>query len=76
MKNANEIPEAALTGAVEENEAELLNGNDYLFFHLKDEVHEFKIGLYTLLQCLQFAETNKDIPPLPTEWWNSVRRFE
>lgn len=41
---------------------------DYLFL-MKDQKHEFSIGLKTILACLAFAETKGAVPKLPEEWW-------
>lgn len=44
---------------------------DYLFF-MKDQEHEFSIGLKTVLACLAFAEEKGAVPPLPNEWWQLI----
>lgn len=44
---------------------------DYLFF-MKDQEHEFSIGLKTILACLAFAEEKGAVPPLPCEWWHLI----
>ena len=44
---------------------------DYLFF-MKDQEHEFSIGLKTILACLAFAEEKGAVPPLPYEWWHLI----
>lgn len=41
---------------------------DYLFL-MKDQEHEFFIGLRTILTCLAFAETKGAVPKLSEEWW-------
>lgn len=59
-----------------ENEAELCNdkikdhtdcqecGEDYLFM-MKDNYHEFSIGLSTILSCLAMAEKEGAVPKIP-----------
>jgi hypothetical protein len=32
----------------------------------------FSVGLITMLQCLQFAEENGELPKLPQKWWITV----
>lgn len=44
---------------------------DYLFF-MKDQEHEFSIGLKTVLACLAFAEEKGAVPSLPHEWWHLI----
>lgn len=63
-----------------ENEAKLCNdeiedhtdcqecGEDYLF-KMKDNFHEFSIGLKTILSCLAMAEKEGAVPKIPYEWW-------
>lgn len=38
-------------------------------FLLRDNYHEFTLGLDTVLQCLHFAEEQGAIPPIPDDWW-------
>lgn len=45
---------------------------DPLLFAMRDNHHEFAVGLFTVLQCLRLAETDGYVPPLPKEWWTSV----
>ncbi|GHV48397.1 hypothetical protein FACS189499_07740 [Clostridia bacterium] len=63
------------------NEAELTScGEDVLcdecgenlVFALRDNYHDFGIGISTILECLKFAEEKKAIPPLPETWWRDV----
>ena len=69
----NDNIEATLTGAVED----VTNPEDMeiLYFHLKDDVHDFKLGLNAVLECLAFAEQEHAIPPIDMEWWNHVKRY-
>lgn len=46
---------------------------EYLFLMRNDE-HEFSIGLRTILSCLAFAEKEGAIPGLPPEWWVNIQR--
>jgi hypothetical protein len=41
-------------------------------FHLKDNYHEFSIGMSTVLECVAFAIRNGDLPKLPNSWLNDV----
>lgn len=45
---------------------------DYLFL-MRDNEHEFSIGLRTILACLAFAEEEGAVPPLPSEWWCDIQ---
>lgn len=56
--------DSALPGCVECDEP--------ILFALRDQHHEFAIGLSTLLSCLKFAEQENAIPPLSQDWWNKV----
>jgi hypothetical protein len=47
--------------------------DNHLVFALKDQHHEFSMGLTTILQCLRFAEDQGAIPDLPEDWWIAVR---
>lgn len=42
--------------------------DNYLTFALKDNYHEFSLGITTVLECLLVAESTGDIPELPDEW--------
>lgn len=44
---------------------------DYLFL-MRDQEHEFSIGLKTILSCLAFAEEKGAVPSLPYEWWHLI----
>lgn len=43
--------------------------DDPLLFAMKDNYHEFSMGLFTVLQCLKLAETEGHVPLLPDDWW-------
>jgi hypothetical protein len=46
-------------------------------FALRDKEREFNIGLITVLKCLDFAEKQGELPPIPQDWWLSViHRYE
>lgn len=69
----NNIPERAeLTGEVENIHCD--NCNEEFLFYLKDNVHEFSIGLIDILECLLFAEEQGAIPPISPEWWLQIER--
>jgi hypothetical protein len=44
-----------------------------LVFAMRDDFHEFSMGLLTLLKCLRVAEKDGYVPPLPEGWWASVK---
>ncbi len=46
-----------------------------LVFAMKDNYHDFSIGLSTILQCIALAEKEGYVPKLPDEWWNAIRRY-
>jgi hypothetical protein len=43
-----------------------------IVFFLKDNDREFSMGLTTVLQCLEFAVKNGDLPKLPDSWLTDV----
>jgi hypothetical protein len=45
-----------------------------LVFAMKDNYHEFSIGLSTVLHCLAIAQQEGYIPTIPSEWWNALRQ--
>lgn len=45
---------------------------DQMYFVMKDQNHEFCLGLTDLLECLKFAEEQGEIPKLPGPWWIAV----
>lgn len=46
-------------------------------FGLKDNFHEFSIGLTTILECLAIAEYYGYVPEFPDEWWiSATKRYE
>lgn len=60
-----------------------ITGEDYnpaenqLYFIMRDQVHEFAIGVAALLSCLRFAELNHELPDIPEYWWTAVKeRYE
>jgi hypothetical protein len=59
-----------------EVKAETLLGDccsDPLVFAMRDRHHDFSIGLLTVLKCLKVAEQEGFVPPLPEDWWPSVK---
>ncbi|GAB1660365.1 TPA: hypothetical protein ACK3JP_002337 [Mannheimia haemolytica] len=59
---------AELQQAVEKEEF-CAKCDNSVVFHLRDNYHEFTLGLDTILQCLHFAEEKGAIPPIPEDWW-------
>lgn len=47
-----------------------------LVFAMRDKTHEFSLGLSTVLRCLAIAEKEGYVPKLPTEWWQTLRKYE
>lgn len=45
---------------------------EQLVFWARDPTGEFPIGLRTILQCLEFAVLNGDLPKLPSDWTSLV----
>ncbi len=43
--------------------------DDPLLFAMRDNYHDFSIGLFTILNCLKLAEREGVVPKLPDEWW-------
>lgn len=43
--------------------------DDPLLFAMRDNYHEFSMGLLTILQCLSLAEKEGYVPSLPEAWW-------
>ena len=41
---------------------------------MKDNFHEFSIGLKTILSCLAMAEKEGAVPKIPYEWWWLINR--
>jgi hypothetical protein len=46
-----------------------------LIFAMKDNEHDFTIGLITILQCLEVAENTNVIPKIGCEWWVTTKRI-
>ncbi|ELQ9312144.1 hypothetical protein R3D73_005190 [Serratia marcescens] len=52
-------------------------GLEYLsemHFVMQDNYHQFTLSLGTMLECLQVAEREGEVPPLPAEWWQLLQR--
>lgn len=45
------------------------NCDESLVFAMRDNYHEFSLGLRTILKCLEVAEKEGYVPKLPPEWW-------
>lgn len=64
--------EAVLTdNTIRENSC--LNCNEDYLFLMKDNYHEFSIGLRTILSALAFAEKEGAVPKLPEDWWSEIK---
>lgn len=44
-----------------------------MHFVMQDNYHQFTLRLETLLLCLQTAEREGEIPPLPETWWLTLQ---
>lgn len=45
---------------------------NHLLFAMRDQHHEFTIGITTILECLIIAERQGAVPELPDGWVNEV----
>jgi len=63
------------------NRALLKDCTDYeccdeeLVFAMKDNYHEFSLGLSTVLECVAMAEKEGYLPKFPEGWWVSIRHY-
>ncbi|MDR0770545.1 MAG: hypothetical protein LBE75_05040 [Burkholderiales bacterium] len=48
--------------------------DNHLLFAMKDNYHEFTLGITTVLECLAIAEKSGAVPELPSEWWIQIVR--
>lgn len=58
---------AFASGEIEEKTCERCD--DPLLFTMRDNHHDFAMGLFTVLQCLRLAEKEGHVPSLPESWW-------
>jgi len=47
--------------------------SEELMFAMKDNYHDFSLGLSVVLSCLAIAEKEGYVPPLPDKWWLQTR---
>ena len=45
------------------------NCDERIVFALQDKNLTFSVGISTVLECLQYAEWEGCVPPLPESWW-------
>lgn len=45
---------------------------DDIYFLIGTKEKECLIGLGIILECLKFAETEGEVPPIPKEWWREM----
>lgn len=45
---------------------------EHTVFFLKDNYHEFSMGLSTVLECVMFAIRKGDLPKLPNSWLDMI----
>lgn len=48
------------------------NCHEHTIFFLKDNYHEFSMGLSTVLECVMFAIRKGDLPKLPDTWLDLI----
>ena len=70
IMSENTIPEKAV---LEEN-VDLGDSDELLYFHLRSKETDFTMGLSDILECLKFAEKEGMVPELPEQWWNKMYR--
>ncbi|MCL2872293.1 MAG: hypothetical protein FWF41_04850 [Betaproteobacteria bacterium] len=46
--------------------------NNHLLFAMRDNHHEFTLGVTTVLECVWIAEQQGFVPELPNEWWHQI----
>lgn len=71
LKKILENP-ANLTGEKVEDHFGCDKCSEQILFRMKDNYHEFSMGVETILNCLRLAEEKGAVPKLPDEWWLSV----
>lgn len=64
---------ADLSGSNPQDHSDCDRCDDEIIFRLKDNHHEFSIGLTTILNCLKLAEDKNAIPKLSDKWWMSIK---
>ncbi|MBN6058658.1 hypothetical protein [Aggregatibacter actinomycetemcomitans] len=69
-KHKNRLKNRAKCDSVENGNSKCCD--EPLIFALKDDHHEFSIGLSTILECLKFAQDEGVIPPIPVDWWFDI----
>ena len=62
---------AEMTGEVTEDFSSEINEN--IWFNMRDNVHDFKIGLSDVLSALKFAEEQGFVPKNDEKWWCKLR---
>lgn len=69
MTNSKAQPPLNMNNAIFQN---TLSPNEQIaemHFVMRDQYHQFSLPLETLLLCLQEAEREGGVPPLPAAWW-------
>ena len=46
--------------------------DDPVFFAMRDNYHEFSMGLFTILECLKLAENRGYVPKISEDWWTEI----
>ncbi len=68
IMSENKIPERAV---LEEN-VDLGDSDELLYFHLRSKETDFTMGLSDILACLKFAEKEGMVPELSEQWWDKM----
>lgn len=45
---------------------------EQLYFEMEAGGHVFEVGIVTILECILFAEKEKQLPKLPLTWYTEV----
>ena len=75
MRKKEKYMKAKLTGRVFDTRFSEGKDGD-VFFFLEDSKGQFTISLKNVLDCLRLAEGQKEIKPLPSDFWETaIKRY-
>lgn len=75
VMNTEKEPKEIFFNRAEAESGERMSCDNYFestVFLLRDSTHEFSLGLSSVLECVEFAIKNGDLPKLPKSWCKSV----
>lgn len=49
------------------------DGSDPVLFEIGRGKDRVSVGIASILNCLDFAQSEEMVPPLPDEWWSEVK---